>query len=102
MSRRMIVLLGALTLFGSVAPFDDATARCTGCACRGGPGFRSPAGACVGWKNLVRICGPAPHSKCKDERGLRATPRIGQLLDQTPAAAQFATITPSCLKLSPR
>jgi hypothetical protein len=38
---------------------------CTGCGCKGGPGYRNPqTGQCVGYKRLVRECGPYPHARC--------------------------------------
>lgn len=41
--------------------------RCEGCGCKGGPGFRGPDLKCVGWANLVRVCGPPPYTKCSRE-----------------------------------
>lgn len=38
-----------------------------GCGARGGPGFRSPEGKCVGWKNLKSICGDPPSTRCTYE-----------------------------------
>jgi hypothetical protein len=40
---------------------------CTGCGCKGGPGYRDHNGRCVGYANLIRSCGPPPHSGCKAE-----------------------------------
>ena len=38
---------------------------CSGCRCKGGPGYRNPeTNHCVGWGDLNDICGPAPHLKC--------------------------------------
>jgi hypothetical protein len=45
-----------------------AEARCDGCSCRGGPGFRAADGKCVGWKELKRKCGDPPEARCTDER----------------------------------
>lgn len=42
---------------------------CSGCGCKGGPGYRGPKG-CVGWADLIRTCGPPPHSNCTRECGL--------------------------------
>ena len=110
MRYRAMVLVSGLSLLGFGATIHEAAARCTGCSCRGGPGFRSPEGTCVSWKNLVRICGPAPHAKCKDERrkplsnpqGLQLDPALPAPLDPAPPAGQFATIGSSCLKRGPR
>src|SRR5262249_6449561 len=40
---------------------------CSGCGCRGGPGYRGPDGNCVGWKALDRICGRPPTTRCTPE-----------------------------------
>jgi len=48
-------------------------AKCKGCGCKGGPGFRAPPkpgherGRCVSWRQLIAVCGPAPHGKCDRE-----------------------------------
>lgn len=39
---------------------------CRGCGCKGGPGYRKN-GSCVGWKNLIKECGPPPHARCEAE-----------------------------------
>ena len=39
-------------------------AACSGCGCRGGPGYRGPEGRCVGWKKLRRVCGDPPTARC--------------------------------------
>jgi hypothetical protein len=36
---------------------------CHGCGCKGGPGYRSPDGHCVGFKELDKVCGNPP-SRC--------------------------------------
>ena len=41
---------------------------CRGCGCKGGPGYREIAtDNCVGWADLIKKCGPEPHSLCKAE-----------------------------------
>jgi hypothetical protein len=40
---------------------------CSGCGCRGGPGYRGPDGRCVGYANLKRVCGDPPETKCIKE-----------------------------------
>ncbi len=42
-------------------------APCRGCGCKGGPGYRARDGNCVGYANLIRECGPPPHSGCRRE-----------------------------------
>ena len=39
-------------------------ARCRGCGCRGGPGYRGPDGRCVGFRELARVCGKPPERRC--------------------------------------
>ncbi len=34
-----------------------------GRGCKGGPGYRGPRG-CVGWRNLISVCGPPPSAGC--------------------------------------
>ncbi len=41
--------------------------ECKGCGCKGGPGYRNAKGRCVGYKNLIRECGPPPHLRCAAE-----------------------------------
>ena len=42
-------------------------AGCQGCGCKGGPGYRGPDRKCVGYANILEVCGPAPHSGCVRE-----------------------------------
>ena len=64
-----LVLLAALALF-TAAPTSSALAQCperppcTGCGCKGGPGYRGPDGKCVGFRNLTRVCGNPPMLRC--------------------------------------
>jgi len=37
------------------------------CGERGGPGYRSPDGKCVGWANLRKVCGSPPSTNCTPE-----------------------------------
>jgi hypothetical protein len=41
--------------------------RCTGCGCKGGPGYRDARHRCVGYANLIQKCGPPPHAGCTAE-----------------------------------
>ena len=45
----------------------DCPAGCSGCGCRGGPGYRNSKNECVGYSNLVSDCGPPLHNKCAKE-----------------------------------
>lgn len=59
----------ALALLVAIsAPAMLELARCEGCSCRGGPGYRAEDGKCVGWKELRRKCGDPPTTRCSDER----------------------------------
>lgn len=40
---------------------------CSGCGCRGGPGYRGPDGRCVGWDAVGRVCGSPPTTACRAE-----------------------------------
>jgi hypothetical protein len=40
---------------------------CTGCGCKGGPGYRDAQHRCVGYGNLIQKCGPPPHAGCTAE-----------------------------------
>jgi len=40
---------------------------CSGCGCRGGPGYRGPNGRCVSWANIGRVCGSPPSERCSPE-----------------------------------
>ena len=49
---------------GVVGASEYSVGRCSGCGCRGGPGWRSKrTGQCVGWENLARECGNPPSPK---------------------------------------
>ena len=37
------------------------------CGERGGPGYRSAAGHCVGWADIGKTCGNPPSTKCTAE-----------------------------------
>lgn len=40
---------------------------CNYCGCKGGPGYRAPDGKCVGKRNVTKICGSPPSTRCKFE-----------------------------------
>ncbi len=50
---------------------------CRGCGCKGGPGYRGPRG-CVGYADLIRVCGPPPHAACTRECTIVAPACIGR------------------------
>ena len=37
---------------------------CTGCGCKGGPGYRGPDDSCVSFRNLEKVCGTPPETRC--------------------------------------
>ena len=65
MIRTFFLIVIAALLVGAADAQDDF---CSGCGCRGGPGYRGPDGECVGWKALDRICGKPPTTRCKAEQ----------------------------------
>jgi len=69
MPRRVAVLLALLTLAAVALPGSAAarcvlsTDHCSGCGCKGGPGWRENAtGQCVGFRDIGRRCGDPPSS----------------------------------------
>ena len=42
-------------------------AGCSGCGCKGGPGYRDKSGQCVGYADINSKCGPPPHAGCSAE-----------------------------------
>ena len=61
---KLAFLIAVLT----VALWPDAEAHaCSGCGCRGGPGYRGPNGRCVGWSDIGRTCGDPPSTRCAPE-----------------------------------
>jgi len=38
--------------------------QCKGCGCKGGPGYRGPDNRCVGFRELDKICGVPPTTRC--------------------------------------
>jgi hypothetical protein len=45
-----------------------ATLAQAACGDRGGPGYRSPNGKCVGGEAMGRVCGSPPETRCTAER----------------------------------
>ena len=51
----------------AIAGHGGCAVRCSGCGCKGGPGYRDSEGKCVGYANLIQKCGPPPHRGCQAE-----------------------------------
>ena len=51
----------------AVSGHGGCAVRCSGCGCKGGPGYRDAGGQCVGYANLIARCGPPPHRGCQAE-----------------------------------
>jgi hypothetical protein len=64
LARKAAGVGAAIALFYLVISPADA---CSGCGCRGGPGYRGPSGRCVGWADIGRTCGSPPTSRCTPE-----------------------------------
>ncbi len=58
----MIARIGVLLMFLAAPTAAQAT-----CGEKGGPGYRSPDGKCVGWANLRKVCGSPPSTNCTPE-----------------------------------
>lgn len=63
-----------LALALAATPLTDVNAtdcpqrpKCSGCGCKGGPGYRGPDGRCVGFKLLDKVCGTPPETNCTFE-----------------------------------
>ena len=65
---KVLVLAGLVWASGSglaESKCPDMPGPCSGCGCKGSPGYRSIAtGRCVSHKNLYKICGDPPSSSC--------------------------------------
>ena len=66
MRMRLATLI--LSPFLLALPQAPAAAdSCSGCACRGGPGYRDAKGQCVGHAQLYSRCGTPPTTRCTFE-----------------------------------
>ena len=52
---------------GAKLPSPTVRMALLSCGSRGGPGWRGPDGRCVGRKNMNRVCGVPPETRCKAE-----------------------------------
>ncbi|GGF88760.1 hypothetical protein GCM10007301_55880 [Azorhizobium oxalatiphilum] len=64
-----LILLAAFLLVPPAAGAAEAAGcperpACTGCGCKGGPGYRGPDGRCVGFRELAKVCGDPPDRRC--------------------------------------
>jgi hypothetical protein len=56
--------------------------QCTGCGCKGGPGFRGPNGQCVSYKKLDSVCGSPPTTRCVFEHHKQECEHEGSMPDK--------------------
>ncbi|MBB6306025.1 hypothetical protein D9R14_13005 [Xanthobacter tagetidis] len=89
-----MVLLGLSLVAVAAAAAPVAAAcpdqpPCRGCGCKGGPGYRAPDGRCVGFKDLAKVCGEPPETRCVFENapgtGANRACALGRPADQAPA-----------------
>jgi hypothetical protein len=87
--------------------------KCSGCGCKGGPGYRAPReppgtkGQCVGYKNILSICGPPPHTLCHRECATivavcKAVQTVKKSKKGTKSGAESSPGFPSALPPSPQ
>jgi hypothetical protein len=58
----------AAKVVAALKGMSQCEVHCSGCGCKGGPGYRSRStGHCVGWGEIVSVCGPPPHQLCDRE-----------------------------------
>ncbi len=57
---RVLAAVGLLLCFTTAA----GACQCTGCGCKGGPGFRDPNKQCVSYEKLDSVCGSPPTTRC--------------------------------------
>ena len=80
-----MLFLFPILLTGFVFSIDPSFA-CSGCGCRGGPGYRGPDGNCVSWKTIGRVCGSPPTLSCSAEgpnAGAEEAAALGALSKQS-------------------
>ncbi|WP_246251990.1 hypothetical protein [Ancylobacter pratisalsi] len=93
-ARRLIplcVVTGLLLLTVPVHAACPARPPCKGCGCKGGPGYRGPDGNCVSFKNLSRVCGNPPKTRCRFENAPGTGLNRDCALGKSPAGAKGAT-----------
>jgi len=66
----MVFALAFALLSIATAHSQDAC-RCTGCGCKGGPGWRGPEGTCISKAKLSEICGEPAGAPCTLEAATR-------------------------------
>lgn len=87
---RILILIALLA-------FDTRDVHAT-CGDKGGPGYRSPNGKCVGWDQLGATCGSPPTTKCAAENtaaGAIEAAAMGKKVSEAGASARKAVGQPS-------
>jgi len=93
LSNISVILI--VTIGASVA---NAQCWCSGCGCKGGPGYRDTDNHCVSHKDLTKKCGVPPSQRCTYEGAKQICPserrggsgRVDPLLAPEPLAGQVA------------
>lgn len=64
----MIVLISLASVPAAAQGCDLGTSTCSGCGCKGGPGYRHvETRRCVGFRQLDALCGSPPTTRCVPE-----------------------------------
>jgi hypothetical protein len=68
MTRSCPLVTPELVKVAAASIMGRCPAFCSGCGCKGGPGYRAPEsngrkGGCVGYADIISKCGPAPHKE---------------------------------------
>jgi len=64
---RVWVTIAGASILAVTLMLPSVADACSGCGCRGGPGYRGPNGKCVSWAQIGKICGSPPTEKCTPE-----------------------------------
>jgi hypothetical protein len=65
--RKVGCLIYFIAVLTTISWPPDGAQACSGCGCRGGPGYRGPNGRCVSWSDIGRTCGDPPSTRCLPE-----------------------------------
>ncbi|MFG1270039.1 hypothetical protein V5F40_18970, partial [Xanthobacter sp. DSM 14520] len=90
---RLLLLAAVLAASAGAGAKEACPERppCQGCGCKGGPGYRGPDGRGVGFKNLTKVCGDPPETRCVFENAPGTGANHDCALGITPPAGAGAT-----------